>query len=108
MEPEILPHILFFKGNIKTYKEALDFEKKDVPYFFVLDPDGKIVHATSGKFTEKKMDAVERVIEDWAAVGTDVIILWHIEDRKKILSSKLWGENRIWDNEGHRRPWFSH
>ncbi|MCZ6692575.1 MAG: hypothetical protein O6939_01605 [Bacteroidetes bacterium] len=64
VEPEILPHILFFKGNIKTYKEALGFEKKDVPYFFVLDPDGKIVHATSGKFTEKKMDAVERVIED--------------------------------------------
>lgn len=64
VEPEIQPHILFFKGNIKPYKESLDFERKDIPYFFVLDKDGKIVHATSGKFTEKKLDAVEEVVQE--------------------------------------------
>ena len=63
IDPQLLPYVLFYKGEIKTYKEALDFEKKDIPYFFVLDPAGKIVYATSGKYTEAKMDAVEEVIE---------------------------------------------
>ncbi len=63
IDPQLLPYVLFYKGELKKYKEALDFEKRDIPYFFVLDPQGKIVHATSGKFTEAKMDAVEENIE---------------------------------------------
>lgn len=63
VDPQLLPYILFYKGELKTYKEALDFEKKDIPYFFVLDPEGKIVYATSGKYSEDKMDAVEEHIE---------------------------------------------
>ncbi len=63
IDPQLLPYVLFYKGELKTYKEALDFEKKDIPYFFVLDADGKIVHATSGKFTSAKMDEIEEVIE---------------------------------------------
>lgn len=63
VDPELLPKILFYKGELKTYKEALDFEKKDTPYFFVLDPEGKIIHAVSGKFTQAKLDAVEEVLE---------------------------------------------
>ena len=63
MDPQLLPYILFYKGELKTYKEALDFERRDIPYFFVLDPEGKIVYATSGSYTEEKMDAVENVIE---------------------------------------------
>lgn len=65
MDPKLLPHILFYKGDLKTYKDALDFEKKDVPYFFVLDKDGKIVYATSGSYTEKKMKEVEDLMEEW-------------------------------------------
>lgn len=64
-DPQLLPHILFYKGDLKTYKESLDFEKKDVPYFFVLDKDGKIVYATSGSYTAKKMKEVEDLIEEW-------------------------------------------
>lgn len=63
IDPQLLPYILFYKGELKTYKEALDFEKRDIPYFFVLDPQGKIVFATSGKYTDEKMDAVEEKIE---------------------------------------------
>jgi hypothetical protein len=64
VDPQLLPYILFYKGELKTYKEALDFERKDIPYFFVLDPTGKIVYATSGKYTDEKMDEVEEVIEE--------------------------------------------
>jgi hypothetical protein len=63
VDPNLLPYILFYKGELKTYKEALDFEKKDIPYFFVLDKEGKIVYATSGKFSKAKMDVIEEVIE---------------------------------------------
>lgn len=62
-DPQLLPYILFYKGELKTYKEALDFEKRDIPYFFVLDQNGKILFATSGAYTEDKMDEVEAVIE---------------------------------------------
>jgi hypothetical protein len=64
IDPILLPYILFYKGELKPYKEALDFEKRDIPYFFVLDPTGKIVFATSGAFTEDKLDQVEESIED--------------------------------------------
>ena len=63
IDPQLLPYILFYRGELKVYKDALDFEKRDIPYFFVLDPDGKIVFATSGAYSEEKMDSVEEVIE---------------------------------------------
>jgi hypothetical protein len=63
VDPNLLPYILFYKGELKPYKDALDFEGKDTPYFFVLDKAGKIVYATSGKFSTKKMDEVEEVLE---------------------------------------------
>jgi hypothetical protein len=63
IDPQLLPYILFYKGELKPYKEALDFEKKDIPYFFVLDPQGKIVYATSGAYSDDKMDAVEEKLD---------------------------------------------
>ncbi|HZB11857.1 MAG TPA: hypothetical protein VE467_02460 [Chryseolinea sp.] len=63
IDPQLLPYVLFYKGELKPYKESLNFDKKDVPYFFVLDPNGKIVHATLGKYTDDKMDEIENVIE---------------------------------------------
>lgn len=63
VDPQLLPYILFYKGELKPYKDALDFEKKDIPYFFVLDAQGKILYTTSGKFTEEKMEKIEEVLE---------------------------------------------
>ena len=61
------PNVLFYKGTINEYKDALNFDGKDVPYFYVLDPEGKIVYATYGKYTTKKMqevtDAVDSALE---------------------------------------------
>lgn len=64
IDPNLLPYILFYKGDLKPYKESLDFEKKDVPYFFVIDKDGKILYATSGSYNAKKMDEIEAVLEE--------------------------------------------
>lgn len=64
LDKKLQPHVLFYKGNIKAYKEALNFTGRDIPYFFVLDPDGKIVHATSGKYSTAKMQEVVNAVED--------------------------------------------
>lgn len=64
IDPNLLPYILFYKGELKPYKDALDFEKKDIPYFFVLDKEGKILYATSGTYSQKKMDEIEGVLEE--------------------------------------------
>jgi hypothetical protein len=64
IDPQLLPYILFYKGELKPYKEALDFEKKDIPYFFVLDANGKIIYATSGRYSDDKMDKIETVMDE--------------------------------------------
>lgn len=63
LDKRLLPYILFYQGKLKPYKQALDFEKKDVPYFFLLDETGKIVHATSGAYSERKMNGIEEAID---------------------------------------------
>jgi len=60
----LLPHILFYVGDLDKYKAELDFEKRDTPYFFVIDESGKIVHAVSGAFSETKMEAIEDILLD--------------------------------------------
>lgn len=64
MDPRLIPSILFYRGKLKPYKQALDFQRKDIPYFFVLDKNGKIVYATSGKFTDAKMERVEEIVSE--------------------------------------------
>ena len=64
IDQRLFPHILFYKGELKKYKEALDFEKKDIPYFFLLDKAGNIVYATSGEFNEDKLDDIEDNIDE--------------------------------------------
>ncbi|HET6244899.1 MAG: hypothetical protein H0V01_03100 [Bacteroidetes bacterium] len=61
-DKEFHPHVLFYKGELKTYKKALEFDDKDTGYFFILDRQGKIVYATSGRFSEKKMDTIENIL----------------------------------------------
>jgi hypothetical protein len=63
IDPQLLPYVLFYKGELKPYKETLEFDKKDVTYFFVLDPNGKIVHSTMGRYSDDKMGEIEDVIE---------------------------------------------
>jgi hypothetical protein len=63
VDSKLHPYLLFYKGELKPYKDALDFEKRDVPYFFVLDPQGIILYATSGRYSPSKMDAIEAILE---------------------------------------------
>ncbi|MGK0252130.1 MAG: flagellar basal body rod protein FlgG, partial [Gammaproteobacteria bacterium] len=58
VDKKLYPYILFYSGSIKDYKSKLDFDGKDVPYFYVLDENGKIVYNTSGMYTTSKMQEI--------------------------------------------------
>jgi len=64
-DPLIQPYILFYKGKIKQFREALGFDTKDIPYFFLLDEKGNIVYTTSGSYSDKKMSDIESYIDDF-------------------------------------------
>lgn len=64
IDPKLQPHVMFYKGKLKDYKQALKFKGKDVPYFYVLDATGKIVMTTSGKYTDAKMQKVIDLLDD--------------------------------------------
>ncbi len=60
--PEIVDHVLFSKAELDPLKAALGMGEKDIPYFFVLDRQGRIIHRTQGAFTEEKLEAIEDVL----------------------------------------------
>ena len=64
LDPKLIPNILFYKGNLKDYKDALNLDNRKVPYIFIVDTDGNIVYATSGEYTEDKMSAIEEALDE--------------------------------------------
>ncbi len=63
-DKEFWPHLMFYTGGLKEYKKTFEIDNTDLPYFFVLDKTGKIVHVEKGIFTEKKMSAMEDFLEE--------------------------------------------
>ena len=62
-DKEFWPYLLFYNGAIKPYKEDFAIEDSKIPYFFVLDKNGKILHVESGKYSDKKMDNIENFFD---------------------------------------------
>lgn len=58
-DPEVADHVLFYQGEIEVFEQALGLHSKDIPYFFVLDREGRVVHRTEGAFSLEKLDAIE-------------------------------------------------
>lgn len=63
-DPEIVDHVLFSKDDVEPLKAILDLTEKDIPYFFVLDAEGRIVHREKGAFTDEKLESIEEVLID--------------------------------------------
>lgn len=64
-DAELKDHILIFKGKLNDYKEALNFSKKDEPYFYVLDKNGVVVYMTSGTYSAEKLGPIEDIIDEF-------------------------------------------
>jgi hypothetical protein len=65
LDEDLKPHVLIYKGEVSSYINELGMHKDDTPYIFVLDKMGKIIHSTSGIFTEDKLDALIELLYDW-------------------------------------------
>jgi len=64
VDPEMLPHILFHKGELKKYQKFLDMlDRKDTSYFCVIDKTGKILWATRGKYKNAKVQKLRSYIK---------------------------------------------
>jgi len=61
---DLFPYILFYKGELEPYGSTLEMKDKALPYFFLLDENGKIVYSTSGVYTESKMERIEEVLDE--------------------------------------------
>ena len=61
-EPEIVDHVLFSKDDLEPLQKALGLDNKDIPYFFVLDASGRVIHRTQGTFSDEKLEAMEEVM----------------------------------------------
>lgn len=62
LDKKLAPHVVFYKGKVKGYREELNLEDRTIPYFFVLDKTRKIVYATSSEYKEEKLDKMEEFI----------------------------------------------
>lgn len=60
---DLFPYILFYKGELKPYSESLGMDNKNLPYFFLLDEEGKILYQTKGLFNESKMEKIEEYLD---------------------------------------------
>ncbi len=58
-DPEVAEHVLFYQGDIERFERDLELNRRDIPYFFVIDAEGRVVHRTEGEFTVEKLDAIE-------------------------------------------------
>lgn len=63
-EKEFWPYIIDTeKSDINAIREQLSAKDNKIPYFYILDKDGKILEVVSGEYTEEKMDKLEEAVE---------------------------------------------
>ncbi|MFT6865476.1 MAG: hypothetical protein ACJA08_000294 [Cyclobacteriaceae bacterium] len=58
VDKKLHPNVLFYKGSLDDYKKSLNIDDKDIPYFYLLDAEGKIVYATTGSYSEGKLQKI--------------------------------------------------
>lgn len=62
-QKEFWPYILDTeKTDVKGMQKQLGLKDNKIPYFFVLDKDGKILDMQSGEYNEAKVDALEEAV----------------------------------------------
>ncbi|MCC6600960.1 MAG: hypothetical protein IT223_09840 [Crocinitomicaceae bacterium] len=59
---DLFPYILFYKGELEPYGSKLGLSDKSLPYFFLLDENGRVLYATSGFYNDQKMEEIEELI----------------------------------------------
>jgi len=61
---DYFPYILLYQGSYQDLKSALQVSNKNDFQLYVLDENGKILHHTSGRYTESKFDEMSSYAEE--------------------------------------------
>lgn len=59
VDPVVAQRVLFVKDDAKGVIDQLGMTDKNVPYFFVLDQEGRILGRISGAYSVDRLDALE-------------------------------------------------
>ena len=62
LDKSLQANVLLFKGAADQIKSILKIDKTDTPWFFVLDVAGHVLYSTSGAYSEAKMEAIEKIL----------------------------------------------
>ncbi len=62
-DKEFHAYIVDAETDISDVKKQLKIADDKIPYFYILDPAGKIVEAVSGSYSEAKMEKLEDAVE---------------------------------------------
>ncbi len=62
-QPDLWKNVVDCDTEIKILKAQLKPASDDVPYFYVIDTNGKITEVVSGKYSEAKMDKIQEAID---------------------------------------------
>ena len=66
LDPEYYKHTLISTDSFKPLKAELKLGKKDYPYFFILDDQGKIIYTTQGLYTRYKMQEIVDLVDKYS------------------------------------------
>lgn len=59
VDPEVAERVIFVKDGANELIDSLKLKDKDIPYFFVIGTNGKILERVQGAFTVDKLERLE-------------------------------------------------
>lgn len=62
LDKSLQSNVLSFKGKSEEIKKTLHINKDDSPWIFVVDATGKVLYTTSGAFSDEKLEAIEKIL----------------------------------------------
>lgn len=62
LDKSLQSNVLSFKGKADDIKKTLNINKDDSPWIFVVDATGNVLFSTSGAFSDSKMEAIEKIL----------------------------------------------
>jgi len=64
MDTSLYKYVLLYNGPTEDIIKQLHVTDREEPYFFVIDPRGKLTYTTSGKYTADKLEEITDKISE--------------------------------------------
>ena len=63
VDEEFNDYLLFYQGSFKDQMKALDLDKKNDAYVFMLNEKGEIIFKDSGRYSDSKLEKIADLVE---------------------------------------------